>query len=167
MEEIWKEIDNYRVSSLGKIISNRGNKELKMLYVKGYNRVNLSKNGKVRQTSVHRLVAEAFILNTEKKPFVNHKNGIKDDNRVENLEWTTAKENIRHAWDTGLCKSYSHRIEKVIEGIKKNRKVVIDLEMGIFYDSSEDAAYAKGINKSTIRQYLSGKRKNKTSFIYA
>lgn len=75
----------------------------------GYVNVILVKNGKKRAEFVHRLSCIAFIPNPENKPFVNHKNGIKHDNRIENLEWVTAKENMRHAWDTGLCKGYDKK----------------------------------------------------------
>lgn len=71
---------------------------LKPFYVKGYASVKLSKGERVDrvQHQIHRLVAIAFIPNPENKPQVNHINGIKSDNRVENLEWVTARENQTH-----------------------------------------------------------------------
>ena len=92
MREIWKNIvDGYYVSNFGRV-SNNGFVLKGIMQKNGY--VHVSLHGK--QMSVHRLVAEAFIPNPENLPQVNHKNEDKSDNRVENLEWCTAKQNINH-----------------------------------------------------------------------
>lgn len=66
----------------------------------GYARVHVKSNGKPKMMLVHRLVAIAFLPNPENKPQVNHKDGRKDNNHLDNLEWCTPQENITHHWET-------------------------------------------------------------------
>ena len=114
----WKDVKGYeglyQVSDEGVVISlprQYGNRLIagrilstNRLTRDGYRRVSLSKEGKPKEFRVNRLVAETFIPNPENKPTVNHKNGNKLDNRVENLEWMTREENMQHAYDNGLKK---------------------------------------------------------------
>lgn len=98
----------YDVTSDGKVISlnynNTGKeKELKgRTNPKGYLNLILFKENKPYYHQIHRLVAIAFVPNPQNKPCVNHINGIKTDNRIENLEWTTHSENHKHAYRIGL-----------------------------------------------------------------
>lgn len=96
--EIWKQIEgyDYLISNYGKIKDIKGSLINPFRLRQGYLQVGLTLNGKRIKYLVHRLVAKAFIENQESKDFVNHKNLIKDDNRSENLEWVTRKENIAH-----------------------------------------------------------------------
>ena len=97
--------EGYFVTEQGDVFSTKYKniKKLKLgSYPNGYLRINISNNNKPKGILVHRLIAETFIPNPENKCDVNHKNGIKTDNRVENLEWNTRKENIDHAISIGL-----------------------------------------------------------------
>jgi hypothetical protein len=96
--ETWKTIDNfpnYEVSSLGRVKSSKFNKEriLKPSLVADYPHVILCINGVTSGHHVHRLVANAFLPHVEGKRYIDHKNRIKTDNRIENLQWCTASEN--------------------------------------------------------------------------
>ena len=156
---------NYSITKDGKVYSFKTNKELKpMLGTNGYYSVCLSNKGKVKRASIHRIVANVFLDNFDNKPQVNHINGIKTDNRLENLEWSTRSENMKHA--------YIHSLKKVSrENIKEltliNSKIVLDTQTGIFYQSANEASRLLNLNRRTLCAYLSGKLKNKTSLIYA
>lgn len=104
-KEIWKDVVGYeglyQVSNKGRVISKRrlgakGGERKLYLTDRGYYTVALHKNGVRKRIYVHRIVAEAFIPNIEGKPFIDHINGISTDNRVENLRWATAKENLNN-----------------------------------------------------------------------
>ena len=109
--EIWKDIEGfegkYQVSNKGRIKSLcfRTPRILRLCKDKtNYLRVALQGKNFIRNAAVHRLVAESFIPNPENKPIVNHIDGNKQNNCVENLEWATYQENSDHAWKTGLLK---------------------------------------------------------------
>lgn len=109
-EEIWKDIPGfewkYQASSLGNIMSLRSryrirNKPRKQSIERcGYKRVILCLEWIKRGYMVHRLVAHAFMQNIQGKSQINHKNWIRDDNRIENLEWCTSSENMKHSYES-------------------------------------------------------------------
>lgn len=108
MQEIWKSIEGYEdyvVSNLGRVKSLKNKSEIilrPILDCHGYLRVNLYKNGVRNMLKIHRIVATAFINNPDGLPQVNHKDGNKENNVVNNLEWVTESQNSQHAFNNGL-----------------------------------------------------------------
>lgn len=141
--EVW---ERYEVSSLGRVRSLNYNhtgetRELKQRkYKNGYLGVGLSKNGKIKNCLVHRLVACTFIKNDspQVKTQVNHLNEIKTDNRVENLEWCTKEENIKHGTRT-------ERAIKKQKNDPKTSKRIVCIETGITYSGIREAQRQTGI----------------------
>lgn len=121
--EIWKDIigyqELYQISNLGRVKSlPRYKKNGKFSHWtkekilaqgindSGYYQVMLHKNGSHKTKTIHRLVAQAFIPNPDNKPWINHKNSVRIDNDVDNLEWCTPSENNKHCYDKGRQKIY-------------------------------------------------------------
>lgn len=104
-DELWGSVKGhhgYWVNKKGDVLGRRGKIRKTRLSSSGYSHITITSSGVTETLQVHRLVAEAFIPKIKGKYLINHKNGIKHDNRVENLEWATHKENSRHAVETGL-----------------------------------------------------------------
>lgn len=140
----------YCVTKDGQIWSYLKNKYLKGNVQKDkYKYVCLFENKKRKYITIHRLVGLAFIDNPENKPFINHKNGIRTDNRVENLEWCTVLENIRHAHLNGFCLERNKFIAKI-----KSKKV-INLTTKQIFESAKIASIIHGLHPSTISTSIS------------
>lgn len=134
----------YTVDALGNVVSVKRNKKLTPCEDKfGYMKVVLSKNGKQCQKKIHRLVAEAFILNPLNKPQVNHIDGDKKNNCVWNLEWCTNSENMHHMYETGMGNGVKVRI----------------VETGEVFNSVFQCAKHINGSDANILHCLQGKRK--------
>ncbi len=167
--EIWKEIKTYDysvfVSNIGRIQSN-GRGKLKFINGSisfGYKKISIAIKGKYKAIFIHRLVAMAFIENPENKPFINHINGIKNDNRVENLEWCTMLENNIHAYKTGLKvlpKGKDHKRSKPIIQFSMSGQFIRE------WESSRHPERELGFRQGCIMNCLSGLQKSAHGFIW-
>lgn len=162
MEEIWKDIEGYegvyQVSNLGRVNSLYTNRILNGDKVGGrYLRVVLCKNNIKSKKLIHRLVAQAFIPNPENKPQVNHIDEDKTNNRADNLEWVTRKENANHGIrNTRMSKSKS--IPVIAINIKTG-------ESKDFYGASE-CAKQLGLYQQNITRVLKGKCKQTGGYTF-
>lgn len=146
MKEHWKLIEdypNYEVSDMGRVRNTKTGRVLRPGRDKcGYRYVLLCKEGKSKIFRVHRLVANAFILNLENKPYINHINGDKTDNRLDNLEWCTQSENIKHAIRIGL-KSKSDKLGKPKQRVRC-------IETSQEFESQSQTAKYFGVDQGSI-----------------
>jgi len=184
MDEIWKDIPGYeglyKVSNTGivrsesRVVTMRNGvkriqigKELSLCLRGGYLFCVLYKNKLRYNNPLHRILAKTFIANPSGKSQVNHINGIKTDNNIYNLEWSTACENIQHSWKTGLHKVTPGLRESARKnGLKMAKPVLMYTKEGIFvkrFDSATQARIETGCHPPDT---LDGRRKQSKGFIF-
>lgn len=153
--EIWKDIPGYegyyQSSNTGRIRRYGVKNIIKPMVTRdGYNRLSLSKKGVIKNKFVHRLVAETFIDNIENKPFINHIDGDKQNNSVNNLEWVTSNENTLHSYRLGLQSK---------QGEKNNQSILKDFQVREIKSkvlSAHELASKFGVSVACINAILTG-----------
>lgn len=143
-KEQWKAIkgfEEYQISTSGQVKARSGKILAPNNNGFGYLHVHLMKDGAIHVKKIHRLVAEAFIDNPQAKPQVNHKDGNKSNNTVDNLEWATRSENMKHACANGL---HFKRARAVVQ-IDITTHAIIST-----YKHANEAERATGINHTSI-----------------
>ena len=172
MKEIWKDIKNYeglyQISNFGKVKRLKHKRydrnqileerELKIVCPKKdwYPYLSLCKNGEYKNHSIHRLVAETFIPNPNHYPCINHINGLKKDNRIENLEWCSYTHNNKEAYRLGLNKGTAKRTLQ----FDKNGNFIKE------WISARQAELQLSIANSKISMCCNGKRKSAGGFVW-
>lgn len=169
LNEIWKDIKGYeglyQVSNTGKIKSLKFNHSNKEKIIKGnkenlgYLVVTLYKDGNRKNFKIHRLVAEAFISNPKSLPQVNHIDGNKQNNRIDNLEWCTAKENTIHAHKIGLANDDNKKI--------KVKQYDLNGNFIRTWDSILEAGENLNIDNSSIVKVCKHKKNQAGGYIWA
>jgi hypothetical protein len=149
--EVWKDVSGfegqYQVSNLGNVKSLFSNKEKLLspgLDGRGYLKINFCNSGSQKSKKIHRLVALIFVPNPLNKPQVNHINGIKTDNRAENLEWVTNSENMDHAVtnklvdNRGIRNKNSKLTEQQVHEIKYKSSHLTKIQLSKIYNVSRE-----------------------------
>lgn len=173
--EIWKDIEgfegNYQVSSKQRIKSVKRKIEMpngffrtvferimKQYESRGYLKVNLRFDNKQNLLLVHRLFAKAFIPNPNNLPYLNHINGIKTDNRIENLEWCSHLDNMRHAFKTKLIPSGEDNHNSKLS----NNKVLVIKRLMLMNPNFNQSAVARklGVQRSIINGIVKKRKWN-------
>lgn len=167
-EGIYKVSNTGRVASVERVIIKRKwgpqtikSRMLSPAIVNGYHRISLSRNDMRLNRFVHRLVAEAFITNPDKKELVNHKDGNRLNNRSENLEWCTVLENNRHALETGLKKRSIPEYKYNILAVD-----VLTLEEYNFSSINEAARFIGEKTPGSISSFFRGERSHVKGYIF-
>jgi hypothetical protein len=149
-----KDLGIYTIYSDGKVYSNKSKKFIKPHIENGYYRIGLYIDGKPKTYKLHRLIGECFIEKPEGKNQINHKDCNKLNNDVSNLEWCNNSENQLHAYQNGL-------------NVSIHKKLVLDLETGVYYDSATELANLIGMNRVTLIGRLNGNRHELKRYKYA
>lgn len=161
----WRKISNnsiYEISENGDVRNSNTGRQLKPQVSNGYCHVTLCDDTGHHQKLIHRIVAEEFIDNPRCCTQVNHIDGDKKNNRVDNLEWCTSSENMKHAYRTGLQKPIPGQIEySLSRSAEKRKRPVRNVENGKCYPSIVDCARDEGICHSAVSFHLSGKAKKR------
>ena len=174
MKEIEK-YPNYFVTEEGLVFSSKTNRFLKFSYdQQGYQRVGLYiGNYKTKTIKVHRLIAETLMPNPENKKDVNHKDGDKSNNNINNLEWCTRSENIKHAFKTGLKTIPDSQKNRFISMVKSQTgrnnpaaRKIINTITGDIFDTIKDVLPLVNLKRTTFQAMLSNQNRNKTNFKY-